>query len=123
MPKGILLALSNPASDDVRDAYNRWYDEEHSKQVLGLPGVRSCRRFELASTQILPSDDAMGRTFLALYEVEVDDWASLSAAMQGRFVDGRITVDPELLELDPMVKTMVFEALGPPIATTEHVDR
>jgi hypothetical protein len=43
--------------------------------------------------------------------------------MQGRFVDGRITVDPELLELDPMVKTMVFEALGPPIATTEHVDR
>jgi len=115
MPKGIFLALSNAASDDVHDDFNQWYDDVHSKEVLALDGVTSCRRFQLAVTQIMPGDDAAGRRYLALYEVEVDDWGAFSESMQSAFADGRITIEPELLELDPMVMTMVFEEISPEV--------
>jgi hypothetical protein len=112
MPKGIFLALSNAASDDVHDDFNQWYDDVHAKEVLALPGVSSCRRFKLASAQVMPGDDANGRQYLALYEVEVDDWQDFVDANQTAFTEGRITIDPNLLQLDPMVMTMVFEEMG-----------
>jgi len=115
MPKGIFLALSNAASDDVHKDFNQWYDDVHSKEVLGLDGVKSCRRFKLASTQIMPGDDATGRQYLALYEVEVDDWTDFSEAMQKGFAEGRITINTDLLQLDPMVMTMVFEEVSPEV--------
>jgi hypothetical protein len=115
MPKGIFLALANAASDDVHDDFNQWYDDVHAKEVLALDGVQSCRRFKLASTQIMPDDDAAGRQYLALYEVEVDDWTKFSEAMQNGFAEGRITINPDLLQLDPMVMTMVFEEISPEV--------
>lgn len=113
MAKGILLALSNPVHDDVDGEFNQWYDDVHSKEVLALPGVRSCRRFRLAPTQVMPGEDATGRRYLALYEVEVESWDALADAMQKGFAEGRITIAPELIELDPMVKTIVFEEITP----------
>lgn len=113
MPKGIFMALSNPVSDHVEDDFNQWYDDVHVKEVLAIPGVKSCRRFKLASAQVMPGDDAVGRHYLALYEVEVDDWQGFADAQMQAFGEGRITVDPELLEMDPMVKTMVFEEMSP----------
>jgi len=115
MPKGIFLALSNPASDEVEHDFDQWYGDVHAKEVLALDGVTSCRRFKLASSQVMPGDDAAGRHYLALYEVEVDDWAAFVEAVQTGFAEGRITVDPNLLQLDPMVMTMLFEELGPEV--------
>jgi hypothetical protein len=113
MPKGVFLALANAANDDVHDDFNQWYDAVHMQEVLALPGVKSARRFKLADTQIMPGDDAAGRRYLALYEVEVDDWQDFADANQTAFAEGRITVDTNLLELDPMVMTMLFEEITP----------
>jgi hypothetical protein len=112
MPKGIFLALANPVSEDVEDDFNAWYDASHAREVLALPGVNSCTRYALAGTQLMPGDDAMGYRYLALYEVDVDDWADFSKAMQAGFAEGKITIDVNLLSMDPMVKTIVFEQLG-----------
>jgi hypothetical protein len=112
MPKGIFLALANPVSDDVEGDFNQWYDASHAREVLALPGVRSCTRYRLAGTQVMPGDDAMGYRYLALYEVEVDNWDDLSKALQEGFATGKITVDPNLLSMDPMPKTIVFEQVG-----------
>jgi hypothetical protein len=113
MAKGVFLALANAASDDVHDHFNQWYDDVHAKEVLALEGVRSCRRFRLAPAQVMPGDDAAGRQYLALYEVEVDDWQSFADSMQAGFAEGKITVNPDLLQLDPMVMTMIFEEVTP----------
>lgn len=113
MPKGIFLALSNATAGADHGEFNQWYDDVHSKEVLALPGVRSARRFKLVSSQIMPDDDAAGRQYLALYEVDVDDWAAFAQSMQDGFAQGNITINPDLLELDPMVKTMVFEEISP----------
>ncbi len=114
MPKGVFLALANAADGANHDDFNQWYDDVHAKQVLALPGVNSCRRYQLAGTQLMEGDEAMGRQYLALYEVEVDDWADFQNAMMAAFVEGRITVDDSLLQSDPMVKTMIFEQISEP---------
>ena len=113
MPKGVFLALSNAVSDEVEDEFNRWYDAVHTREVLAVPGVTSARRFRLAPAQVVPVDEQATRRYLALYEVETDDWDAFSAEFQARFADGRITVRPDLLELDPMVLTMSFEEITP----------
>jgi len=112
MPKGIFLALANPVSDDVDADFNAWYDATHAREVLALPGVNSCTRYVLADGQLMPGDDAMGYRYLALYEVDVDDWAEFAKFMQEGFAAGTITIDVNLLSMDPMVKTIVFEQLG-----------
>ena len=112
MPKGIFLAFANPVSDAVDGEFNQWYDRSHAQEVLALPGVNSCTRYRIADGQVMPGDDAMGYRYLALYEVDVDDWADFSEAMQKGFADGKITIDANLLSMDPMVKTIVFEQVG-----------
>jgi hypothetical protein len=111
MPTGVFLALSNPVSGEIETEFNDWYDNVHAKEVLALDGIRSCRRFRLASAQVMPGDDVTAHRYLALYEVETDDWAALAAAFQNGFAEGRITIRPDLLELDPMVLTLAFEEL------------
>jgi hypothetical protein len=113
MAKGVFLALSDCVSDDVESKFNQWYDDVHARQVLGIPGVQSFRRFRLAPNQVMPLDDASSRQYLALYEVETDDWDAFSAEFLARFGDGRITVDPDLIQLDPMVLTLSFEEVTP----------
>lgn len=113
MPKGVFLAFSNAADGANHDDFNQWYDDVHAKEVLALPGVRSARRFKLADSQIMPGDDANGRQYLALYEVEVDDWAEFAQSMQDGFANGNITINADLLQLDPMVQTAVFEEVSP----------
>ena len=113
MPKGVFLAFSNSVSEDVDEEFNRWYNEVHGREVLGIPGVQSFRRFRLAPTQVMALDDASSRQYLAVYEVETDDWDAFSQEFLSRFGDGRITIDPELIQLDPMVLTMSFEEVTP----------
>ena len=113
MPKGLFMALANAADGANHDDFNQWYDDVHAKEVLALPGVKSCTRYKVAGTQLMDGDDAMGRQYLAVYEVEVDDWTDFQAAMMAGFTEGRITVNPDLLQMDPMVKTMLFEEVTP----------
>ena len=114
MPTGMFLALSNAMSEDVEAEFNTWYDEVHVPQVLNIPGVASCRRFRLAADQVMPTDPATTRQYLALYEVETANWASFASEFLARFTDGRITVRPDLMELDPMVLTLSYEELPRP---------
>src|SRR4029450_9861505 len=109
MPKGIFLALANPVSEDVEDDFNAWYDASHAREVLALPGVHSCTRYALADPQLMPGDG--GRGYGCPYQVEVDGWADFSKAMPEGFAAGKITINADLLSMDPMVKTIVFEQL------------
>ena len=77
--KGIFLVLSHPKSKEEEAAYNRWYDESHTRDTLLLPGFRNARRFKVAKEQLLPGKATdPGFEYLAIYEV--DDIAKVPEA-------------------------------------------
>jgi hypothetical protein len=105
---GILLVESLPASPDRADEYHAWYDEVHLRQILGVDGFRSARRFA-------PVDGA--GPFVAIYEIEADD---LEAAVeQFRAASRRGDIEPsDALQRDPPPKVRLLAEI-----TRRHADR
>ncbi len=114
MAKYVFLVLSNAVSDDVDDEFNEWYSGIHVPDFLQFDSVLSARRLTRANDQFLPTDDALGRRYLAIYEVETDDPAALFEDVHAARVDGRIR-PTETIERDPPPITMLFEQTEGPI--------
>ncbi|MBH0779734.1 hypothetical protein [Nocardia bovistercoris] len=72
MVKGILLVESEPRSAEDADAYHRWYDEIHMKEMLGIEGLVAARRFAPVTGE---------GVFVAVYEIEADDIAHVQARL------------------------------------------
>ena len=99
MPKGVLVVQSRPASADSVDEMDRWYDEVHIPEILGVDGFASARRFRAAD----------GESFLAVYEI--DDVDVARAAMADAQRSGRMTM-PSGVQLDPPPSAQWFLDLG-----------
>jgi hypothetical protein len=74
MAKYVLVALTN-AVEGKEEAFNEWYDGQHIGDLLNVPGVVSAQRFKLAEKQ--RSSDPLPYRYMAVYEIETDDLASL----------------------------------------------
>lgn len=82
-----MMVVQSAAVEGRDDEYNAWYDREHRHEILAIPGVIACRRFE--ATPIAMGQP--GARYIALYEIETDDPGQLMAEMAARSADGRIT--------------------------------
>lgn len=58
---GLLLTMMDVAAAD-EDEFNRWYDEEHLAERLGLPGFRTAQRY-VAAGEAVPK-------YMNLYDLE-----------------------------------------------------
>lgn len=72
----ILVVQTNPVPGR-EDEFNLWYGQTHLPDVLKLPGFVSARRYRLAT-----SDASARWQYLAIYEFETDDVASLIALLK-----------------------------------------
>ncbi|MET7773503.1 hypothetical protein [Nocardia sp. NPDC005366] len=75
MAKGILYVESRPNSPEEAAAFNHWYDHIHMKEMLGIDGIVSARRFAPVT----------GGAFVAIYEIEVE--AEDIAVVQARLAE------------------------------------
>ena len=64
------VVLSNPV-EGREDEYNRWYDEQHLKDVLSVDGVVSAQRFK--ASELTPTTHG----YMAVYGLETDDLAGV----------------------------------------------
>jgi hypothetical protein len=71
VPKGILYVESHPDPDQV-EAFHRWYNEIHLKEMAAIAGFVSARRFA-------PLTGA--GPFVAIYEIEADDLDAVPARL------------------------------------------
>ena len=74
MPRAVMVVFTHPASPDVEDQYNDWYDNVHLKDLLAIPGVVAATRYRLSANQ--PAVGTAGPSsapYLAIYEIEADD--------------------------------------------------
>jgi hypothetical protein len=58
---GGLLVVRIETEPEYAAELNRWYDEEHIPERLGMPGFRSARRYQL---------DGGSPTYLAVYDLD-----------------------------------------------------
>jgi hypothetical protein len=71
------LVISNPVPGREAE-YNEWYDRQHMRDVLRVPGFVAAQRFEAAGDTSLP-----GR-YVAIYELQCDDPNRTLAELHGR---------------------------------------
>lgn len=68
MARYVLIALNSPTGGEGdEDEYNRWYDEEHRPDLLGIAGAQSVRRFRIVW------QNRLDKQYVALTEFESDD--------------------------------------------------
>ena len=67
-----ILHVTSRAVSGREAEYDRWYDEVHSVEMCRLPGILSCTRY-----RELDMTGTETGVFIADYEVETDDPASL----------------------------------------------
>lgn len=68
-----VMAVQSKAKPGRDDEYNEWYDTTHAKEICAIPGIQSCRRFDFAMSMM----GGDGQPYLALYEVETDNFEAL----------------------------------------------
>ncbi|WP_109526027.1 MULTISPECIES: hypothetical protein [Nocardia] len=72
MAKGILYVESRPNSPEEAAAFTSWYDRTHMKEMLGIDGIVSARRFAPVTGD---------GPFVAIYEIEAEDIALVQARL------------------------------------------
>lgn len=81
------VVFSKPVAGEEAE-YNKWYDTQHLRDVLCVPGIVSARR--------LFTETAEGRQYLALYELRCDDPQAVLAEVSARAGTDRMPVSAAL---------------------------
>ena len=100
MAKLKLVALTKAVAGREAE-FDRWYDDTHVPELLALNGVENAQRYKLITTL----NGAEQGTFLALYDVEVDDPASFLGEM------GEVAASGKMSMTDSMDSTIGYAAL------------
>ncbi len=75
-----LIVYTQPA-EGQEDAYNKWYDEVHLREVLQIEGFVAAQRFALSEAQIGETEGA--RRYMAIYEIEAESLEDALAKLNG----------------------------------------
>jgi hypothetical protein len=109
------IALTNPVEGREQE-FNDWYDDQHIRDILALPGCVSAQRFKLSDVQI-PNRSCPYR-YLAIYEFKPDDPKAAVAAIMER------GGTPAMPRSDAVSRetflTMIYEPVGPKIDKKRH---
>ena len=98
MPKGKMFVYSNPSTPEREAEFNEWYSSVHVPDVLKIPGITAATRYKLADS---PAGDAPGK-YLAVYDVEADDFNDILAGLGKAFADGSMPIS-DCIAPGPMV--------------------
>jgi hypothetical protein len=81
-----VMVVQSRAKPGREAEYNHWYDTIHIPDVCAVPGVKSGRRYEATPIHV----GVPGLPILAIYELEVDNPASVMAEIGKRAAEGTI---------------------------------
>ena len=124
MAKGLLLVFTKPVSDDREDAFNRWYDNHHVPDVVGIEGFTSGTRYHISEQQNragVETSTIADLPYLAAYEIDADDPTTAIQNLlagqrdeQGRRLD--FVYEDETLDRDT-VFSVFFEQITEPVTS------
>ena len=86
-----LLVFSNPVAG-MEDEYNKWYSQQHQKDVVSVPGFMTAQRFVLSDVQLRDSKPLP--KYLIMYKIVTDDLPSVYAEVTRRLQTGVTVISP-----------------------------
>jgi len=112
MQQAVFLVFTHPASSDVEDEFNRWYDDVHLPEVSRVPGFVSARRFQLSPAQ--RSASVLPRApYLAIYELEGESIGEILHEFGRRSESGLISQSDLVAGGELAPTAVVYEARSP----------
>jgi hypothetical protein len=105
--KMIVLAAAMPGQKLELD---QWYDKRHIPDILAVPGIQSCERFDFQGMG--PGDAAQKWDYVGIYDIEADDVGAVLKDMGGRMGTERMPKSPAL----DSSRTLAFIAHAKPTA-------
>lgn len=100
------IVFSKP-TQGKEDEYNDWYQNQHLREVLEVPGFVAAQRFKLAAP-IAGGGEAY--PYCALYDIEADDWSKPFAAL-GESASGGNMFLSDALDLQNL-QANIYEVFG-----------
>ncbi|WP_375397281.1 hypothetical protein [uncultured Sphingomonas sp.] len=87
-----ILVVPSSAQAGQDEAYNRWYDDVHLRDVCAIPGIAAGRRYEPDPATPSPAE----ADYLAIYDIETDDPGAVIAELTRRAQAGEMEISPAL---------------------------
>lgn len=87
-----LMVVTSDAKDGRDEEYNAWYDSTHLADICSIPGVTGGKRYDAIPTTPNPQPTP----YLAIYEIEADDPASVLGELMKRAEAGQIVMSDAL---------------------------
>lgn len=101
------IVFTNAVAGEERE-FNEWYDNQHLRDVLAIPGVVAAQRLTLAPVQ--RTDGPHRFKYCAIYEIETEDLKGTFDAFEHR---SGTPLMPGSKSLDPKRKAVVYQVSGP----------
>jgi hypothetical protein len=86
-----LLVFSNPVAG-MEDEYNKWYSQQHQKDVVSVPGFMTAQRFVVSDIQLRESKPLP--KYLVMYKIVTDDLPSVYNEVNRRIQTGITVMNP-----------------------------
>jgi hypothetical protein len=105
MPKCKLIALTTPLPGKEAE-FHDWYQNKHLQEITSIPGFQWAQRFQLVAKMIGADENQ----YLAIYDAEVDDPATLLAGFGEAAQSGKFT--PAIYQDMATTYTALFTECG-----------
>jgi hypothetical protein len=84
-----MIVLTKPVAGR-EDEYNEWYNDIHLAELLSTDGFVAAQRFKLAGGPNAPAP------YLAIYEIESENFAETFKLIEQRLAEGKISTSSAL---------------------------
>jgi hypothetical protein len=109
MAQGKLIVFNEPASPEVEEEYNAWYDGDYLTQILAsVPTITGAKRYRLAPGQ--NSSIPGAPRYLAIYDIEADDVMDAFRQLGQATMDGKVIMTDQIRS-DPPSTFLVYEEI------------
>ncbi len=87
------FVFAEPA-DGQEARFNKWYEEQHQRDVVSIPGFVSVQRFVMNDIPLYKEMDVKLPKYLAVYKLITDDIDGVFKEVSERLRTGRTKMDP-----------------------------
>jgi hypothetical protein len=89
----VYFVFANPV-EGQEPRFNQWYDQQHLRDVVAVPGFKSARRYVLNDLPLYKEMDVRLPKYLAAYTIETDDLEGVFKEVSRRLKTGETKIDP-----------------------------